>query len=113
MDIWSAVKRISHETGLPMTSISKSLGHHDTYVSNALGRGKCPSFDNANTIVREFGYSVCLIKQGDEPDSSLVIDETMDDRRFTARAKESASRMERERRRKALQAELDRLNELD
>lgn len=113
MDLKGAVMQLSRDTGLTYAAASRILGHKDAYVSSAVGRGKCPSFDNANLIVRAFGYSICLVKQGDEPKLSIVVDETMDGVSFTAKSKEAAARKERERRRKALQAELDRLNEMD
>lgn len=111
MDIWSAIKKLSHETGMPMTSVSKQLEHSDAYVFNMFGRGKCPSFDNANKVIRAYGYSICLVRQGEEPEAAIAIDETMDGRSFTAKERESAARKERERRRAALLAELERLGD--
>lgn len=113
MNLWEAVRSLSHETGMTYASASKILGKGSGYVSHMAGRRNCPSFDNANMIVRAFGYSICLVRQGDEPELAFVVDETMGNTSYTSGAKEAALRKERERRRKALQAELDRLNELD
>lgn len=110
MNIHEAMKKIADDTGMTFAALSRAMGRHYTYISSNLGRGRCPLFDNVIEMVRTAGYSICIVRQGDEPEGSIVVDTSLDAKKQTARQRDAQLRKERERRKKALLAELERLD---
>ena len=113
MNIAEAVNLMASENGMTLATVSRATGHAHTYVSSTLGRGRCPSFDNMNEIVRAAGYTICMVKQGCEPEGAIIVTETLKQKKLSDKEKAERARKERARRRKALLAELERLDAED
>lgn len=110
MDIKDAIMGIAEAEGVTFSSLSTAMGRNHTYISSNLGRGRCPLFDNVLEMASALGYSVCLIKSGDEPDGACVVDEYLTLKKLSANKREARLKRERERRRRELLAELEKLD---
>lgn len=110
MNIWEALTEAAQSTGLSLHAIEKGMGKGRSYITSNISRGSCPSTDNAIKIFRECGYSFCVVKDTEIPEGAIVIDTTMAETRLSEKAKKERLAKARERRRKALLAELERLD---
>lgn len=113
MNVWDALKHAVRESGMSYPAVEESIGRGRNYISGNMSRKSCPSYDNALMLFKACGYTLCIVKMGDEPEGAILVDETLPEATLTTQERDERKHQERERRRKALQAELDRLNELD
>ena len=102
MNVWDALKKTIHDTGMSYTSVEKVICRGKNYIAGNMSRKSCPSYDNALLMFRACGYTLCIVRQGDEPEGAIMVDETLPEANLSAEERSKRVSEERERRRKAL-----------
>lgn len=74
MNYYDVVYKLAREQGISIENLCLKLGKAPRYIAGSKSRGSLPKINNANMILNELGYTICIMPNEDIPEDAIIID---------------------------------------